>query len=479
MRILVLTIIGLSMVISNPLLSASKKESKKEYKKRKIQLSVLKRRKENTQNAKLQGELCLNSLDQIPNELQIQWSKFDNDVTISDDLKTLINREKQLSEKYYAIIDRCKILSGKPAQIRELNKTIQKLTIKKDGSPKDRCVGKKNHKEGRQYIMDTLQKMGLTTEINNAPSRFRIVGKRIKNIVARLNDSEPSKRCLVLSAHYDSHCKQAGANDNAAGVATLIETARVLKEENLQSDLDIYFTFPDQEENYLAGSPKLVKFLRKKKCDKIIANINLDIVGDKFFKGMENKMIVMGTESSHDLANIVFHSNHDGIDFIESGIYLIEPLGTLVPRSDYASFRKKKIPFVFYSGGTPKYYHTKQDTEDKVDYPFLRNFTDHLVNVVKNVSQNSTLSFEFSKKREYKEEHGKNMIMFLEKFLNNDNEMLLKHRKVLEKRLRNLRRKMATGESITKGYLQRTILAILITVKAKNHPVNNAIMRAL
>ena len=71
------------------------------------------------------------------------------------------------------------------------------------------------------------------------------------------------------------------------------------------------------------------------------------------------------------------------------------------------------------------------------------------------------------------------MIMFLEKFLGNDNTVLSKHKKVLEKRLAKLKRKMANGERITKGYLQRTIIGILIAVKGKSHPLSNAIMRVL
>lgn len=74
------------------------------------------------------------------------------------------------------------------------------------------------------YISHCLQSSGYTI----ATQTFVVNGKSVANIEAVLRGSTLAKESVVVGAHYDSVLGSPGANDNASGVATLIEMARML-----------------------------------------------------------------------------------------------------------------------------------------------------------------------------------------------------------------------------------------------------------
>ncbi|MGF1612700.1 MAG: M28 family peptidase [Gammaproteobacteria bacterium] len=75
-----------------------------------------------------------------------------------------------------------------------------------------------------RYISDCLQSSGYT--VSEQP--FRVQGKSVVNLEATRHGSTREREIVVLGAHYDSVLGSPGANDNATGVAALIEIARSL-----------------------------------------------------------------------------------------------------------------------------------------------------------------------------------------------------------------------------------------------------------
>ena len=67
---------------------------------------------------------------------------------------------------------------------------------------------------------------------------------------------------IVVAAHHDTVWNSPGADDNAAGVAILIEVARLLAEDSLRQT--VLLAAPDFEEIGLIGSRELVRLLRKR-----------------------------------------------------------------------------------------------------------------------------------------------------------------------------------------------------------------------
>jgi acetylornithine deacetylase/succinyl-diaminopimelate desuccinylase-like protein len=56
---------------------------------------------------------------------------------------------------------------------------------------------------------------------------FEVEGRRVANIEAEQRGSRRAERILVIGAHYDSVDDSPGANDNASGVAVMLELARL------------------------------------------------------------------------------------------------------------------------------------------------------------------------------------------------------------------------------------------------------------
>jgi len=247
-----------------------------------------------------------------------------------------------------------------------------------------RGPGTPGHQMANQYIRSRLDEIGLKTYHQLATHPFP--GKPdIKNIVAKLSGTDKNARCVVLTAHYDHHNTSLedqyfpGADDNAAGVAILLELARVFQSNPIKPYFDLYFAFPDYEELYLTGGPFLVSYI-KSQCKKVLFNLNLDLVGAKFFPGMENIILALGGESAKVLNDLVKKSPITGLRPMVASGYIIEPFG--IPRSDYWNFKQARIPYLFYTAGSPWFYHTPKDTFDKIDFPFVEKITRHLYQVI-------------------------------------------------------------------------------------------------
>jgi hypothetical protein len=113
----------------------------------------------------------------------------------------------------------------------------------------------------RQYIVDTLTKDGLSPEIQdtvgvNAGKFGDGIMARVRNVVVKLPGQNPTGR-LILMAHYDSVQVSYGANDDGAGVSTMLEVARALTAEARPRN-DVIFVFTDAEEACLCGAEAFV-----------------------------------------------------------------------------------------------------------------------------------------------------------------------------------------------------------------------------
>jgi carboxypeptidase Q len=97
---------------------------------------------------------------------------------------------------------------------------------------------------------------------------------RERNVVADIEGADPSEMVL-LTAHFDSWDPAQGANDNGAGVATVLEAARILKMLKVRPKHTIRFVFFSGEEQLANGSRAYVE-QHKGELDKIRAMINTD-----------------------------------------------------------------------------------------------------------------------------------------------------------------------------------------------------------
>ncbi len=100
----------------------------------------------------------------------------------------------------------------------------------------------------RDYISDAFRSYGFTPKLQ----RWEATGNAYYNVIARYNPDRP--RTLVVGAHYDVAGSQPGADDNASAIAGLLETARLLSEEQPALDYAVELVaYSLEEPPFFAG----------------------------------------------------------------------------------------------------------------------------------------------------------------------------------------------------------------------------------
>lgn len=96
------------------------------------------------------------------------------------------------------------------------------------------------------------------------------------NIIAEHSGSETPASILELGAHYDTVATSPGADDNASGVAAILEVARVLSQVTMKAT--VRFCFFAREENGREGSLYHVQQIQRRNED-MDGAIILEMVG--------------------------------------------------------------------------------------------------------------------------------------------------------------------------------------------------------
>src|SRR6266568_1248581 len=235
------------------------------------------------------------------------------------------------------------------------------------------------------------------------------------NVVGILPGSDPKLKdeAIVLGAHYD-HLGRGGegslapregeihhgADDNASGVAGLIELARFFAFQQPRPRRTIVFIAFSGEEEGLIGSNYYVNHPIVPLAS-TVAMINMDMIG----RMKENKLIVggMGTAQEWrpeiDSANSAEQMKVTTAGMSGAGVQATIPsvAGVTLPivvaangkpivsveypqpfaltlnedgygPSDHSSFYAKQIPVLFFWTGTHDDYHKPSDTADKINY---------------------------------------------------------------------------------------------------------------
>lgn len=179
------------------------------------------------------------------------------------------------------------------------------------------------------------------------------------NVVALVEGTSKKDEYIVLSAHYDhlpSRDGQVfpGADDNASGVALLLELARWYG--GHRPERSIIFAAFDGEEGGRLGSRAFLKTLAPAGMSKVNAALNFDTVG----RLGSGKILVLGSGSSDKWVHIF-----RGAGFVTGSAY--DLVKEDLDSSDQASFIEAGIPAVQFFSGPHSDYHKPSDTADKID----------------------------------------------------------------------------------------------------------------
>ena len=207
--------------------------------------------------------------------------------------------------------------------------------------------------------------------------------------------SSSAKPMIVVSAHADhlgrgelgelragGHEKgliHYGADDNASGVAVVLETAAALskmkKEGRPLGNKDILFAVWSGEELGLLGSTYFVKKLMDKPINNSLksvvdANINLDMVGR-----LEKYLVVQGIGSSTLWTKLLERVNS------KNSFPLITQNDPYLP-TDSTSFYLQGVPAINLFTGLHDEYHSARDTPDTLNYEGMNRVTEFLLQLV-------------------------------------------------------------------------------------------------
>ncbi len=238
---------------------------------------------------------------------------------------------------------------------------------------KGRGIGTSELDKSADYIANKFKDYGLRTGSDN-DSYFQkwqqdVLGKKnvnLTNVVGVIPGTNPElSQAVVISAHYD-HLGEGwpntkkdnkgkihnGADDNASGVAVMLEIAKALgKSKPERSIIFVAFT---AEEAGLIGSRYFVENYKK---HPFFANINIDTVG----RLNNNKLMVLNTDTAREWKFIFM-----GTDYT-TGV-LTQLITQELDASDQVSFIAKGVPAVqlFYAG-VESDYHVPEDVSEKID----------------------------------------------------------------------------------------------------------------
>ncbi len=193
------------------------------------------------------------------------------------------------------------------------------------------------------------------------------------NVGARLRGSDPALRdeWIIVSAHFDHLGVRGGvlfpgADDNASGVAMMLEVARSFVQSSELPKRSVMFLGFDLEETGLFGSRYFVEH-PPVPLDRIALFITADMIGRALGNICHAYVFVMGSEHAPALRTWIAEAarRHP----VTVGILGTDML--LIDRSDYGPFRARKIPYLFFSTGENPCYHTPRDTPETLNYPKL------------------------------------------------------------------------------------------------------------
>ncbi len=254
--------------------------------------------------------------------------------------------------------------------------------------------GRKTNTQGAHqaalFIAAQFKKIALQPISNDYRLPFKYASgfsgtKKGENLVAQLLTTDKNAKTIVFTAHYDHLGKTGskiflGADDNASGVAAMIEIARRLSKKELKHNY--LFVATDAEENGIYGAKALLEnpIINRQA---IVLNVNLDMLAVKPRKGkllaFSDKNLkpykhLIETNEINQLANIKFvTSNH----VMNARLRLTEKINWR-KASDHYAFIKYKIPYIYYGVGTHKNYHTTQDSFENIDPLFFSSAVDKI-----------------------------------------------------------------------------------------------------
>jgi hypothetical protein len=251
----------------------------------------------------------------------------------------------------------------------------------------------------RAYLIAEFEKLGLEPLFEGSYTQD-VTGKGPEdvlgvNVGARLAGSDPAlaDRWVVLGAHYDHLGSRGavyypGADDNASGVAMMLEVARSIVGSPEKPRRGILFVGFDLEERGPKGELGLrgSQFFARHPpvpLDRVSLFVTADMIGRSLGGVCDSYVFVLGSEHEPEVRPWISQSARGRP--VDVGLLGSDML--VIDRSDYGPFRSRKVPYLFFTTGENPLYHSPADVAETLDYPKLEAISRMILGVVREAAR--------------------------------------------------------------------------------------------
>lgn len=298
------------------------------------------------------------------------------------------------------------------------NKIKEDVYFLADDKLEGRQTGTEGEKKASEYIVKRFKEIGLEakgTEGYLQPFSFKpktdphkevefttnadstITGN---NVIGFINNN--AEKTIVIGAHYDhlgyggegslyrgeEKAVHNGADDNASGVAIMLNLAERLKVENDNAEIKdknnyLFMSFSGEEmgllgSNYFSKNPTI-------DAKSINYMINMDMVGRL---KADSTLAVYGLGTS-PMFNQTIKSNNDKFKLVENE--------SGVGPSDHTSFYLIDVPVLHFFTGQHEDYHKPGDDSEKLNYEGMNLISDYIFEIISDLDDNGELVFRKTK----------------------------------------------------------------------------------
>ncbi len=264
-------------------------------------------------------------------------------------------------------------------------------------------IGERNiwHPQGLEASVDYIEKvlgdLGYQVEMQE----YKVEGKPVANLEAERIGTSLAGEIVVVGAHYDSVFGTPGANDNASGVAGLLEIARLLATEELSRTVRFVAFVNEEPPFFLTGDmgSRVYASRSRRRGEDIVAMLSIETIGyysevsgsqhypfpfSYFYPSTANFIGFVGNFSSRRLVRRAIGTFREHTRFPSEGLAAPEWV-TGVGWSDHWAFWQEGYPAIMVTDTALfryDHYHTPQDTPDKLDYARTARVVSGLTRVV-------------------------------------------------------------------------------------------------
>lgn len=256
--------------------------------------------------------------------------------------------------------------------------------------------------EKAKYVEDTLRSFNLFIENQEVPFH----GRTYRNIIATHEGALKDNNLILLGAHYDAAWGSPGADDNASGVAVLLEAANIISKLTLNKTVQFSaFTLEEpqpQTIHFLIGSDLFAKESKrlKRRYEAVIILESVGYTDNEEGSQVTPLFVRIPVPKKGNFLGVIANRKSEGIMkyFCSASAQHVPELsvvpykvpfnGRIIPEtrfSDHASFWDQGYPALMLTDTAMfrnPHYHTSHDRYETLDFDFMLNVTKAVVSVI-------------------------------------------------------------------------------------------------